>query len=275
MAPNQYSPLEHIGRSIWGTRYSQKSLFAMLSCYFDEAGGVDQGFIVVSGYVSTVEQWQRFETDWRLFLAKFDVPYLHMKSFAHFKGPFAKWKGNEGTRSQFLSYAAGIISDYAQHAFSHYVEYAAFEDLSKEYNLKAIVSSPYALAGRSCVAQANIYHQHDLRDIEYIFEDGGPDKAGLVTAMTRLKPRLQIPIFKPSRDTKIQRGVLQLQAADFLAYEVRKNIADQGGRPTRKSIEALSSKVPHKWIFHDRATLDKFCRRTGLSRRANHDKLES
>jgi hypothetical protein len=43
--------LEHIGRSIWGLRYSRESLFAVLTCYFDEGGGIDHGFIVVAGYV--------------------------------------------------------------------------------------------------------------------------------------------------------------------------------------------------------------------------------
>ncbi len=42
----------------------------MLTCYFDEAGGEDYNFYVVAGYVSSHEQWQTFEHDWRLCLAQ-------------------------------------------------------------------------------------------------------------------------------------------------------------------------------------------------------------
>jgi hypothetical protein len=105
---------------------SVRQLFSMLTCYFDEAGGEDHGFIIVSGFVSTVAQWQQYEYDWKLMLAKYDVPYLHMKEISQFRGPFAKWKSAPGTRSQFLACASGIISDRAQHAFSHYVDCTAF-----------------------------------------------------------------------------------------------------------------------------------------------------
>jgi hypothetical protein len=46
----------------------------MLTCYFDEAGGNEYKFIIVAGYVSSVEQWLVFESDWKILLAKYQVP---------------------------------------------------------------------------------------------------------------------------------------------------------------------------------------------------------
>lgn len=82
----------------------------------------------------------------------------------------------------------------------------------------------------------------DPPDVEYVFEDGGPDKGGLIKAMIELRPRFADPIFRPSRDTKDGRkGIVQLQAADFLAYELGKwqsDLINAPARPPRKSLRA-------------------------------------
>src|ERR1700688_4403803 len=219
--------LEHIGRSVLGLRYSRENLFAMLTCYFDEAGGDDHHFMVVAGYVASVEQWERFESDWKIVLARYDVPYLHMKEFAHFKGPFTKWKSQPGTRARFLNSAADVINSTVRLGVSVYIHYKAFENVNREYDLTSLVSSPYALAGRSCIAEANVASRHGARgpiDMEYVFERGGPDVGGLIKSVTIQTPTLPIPIFKPSRDTESERGLIQLQAADYLAYEIAKYV---------------------------------------------------
>ena len=268
------SVLEHIGRAIWGLRYSKDGLFSMLTAYHDEGGGEDHGFIIVSCLVSSVNQWDQFENDWRLLLASHDVPYFHMKQIAHCLGPFAKFKGQEGTRKRFLAQAAAILCDRVQRAFSCYVNYDAFERLNLEYELDKLLNSPYALAGRGCIAQTNDWRLKESADldIEYVFDRDGPDVGGLINAVTKLQPYLPAPIFKPNRDTQIERGVIQLQAADYLAYEMRKWVADlpkyrTGERQPRISLGLLSP-IPHMWIFEDDAHLEGVCRRAGIKRRS-------
>ena len=238
----------------------------MLTCYFDEAGGEDHGFIIVSGFVSTVAQWQQYEYDWKLMLAKYDVPYLHMKEISQFKGPFAEWKNALGTRSQFLACATGIISDRAQHAFSHYVDCKAFDRLGEEYPIKQIASSPYALAAMGCITQSLHFRERTSGtvDIECIFEEKGPDVGGLMTTIQKRRPHLPFPIFKPGRNTPVAKGLIQLQAADYLAYEMRKYIVDNprymtGERIPRKSLLSLTKGVEHKWVFQGYKDLKIFC----------------
>jgi hypothetical protein len=268
-----YRSLEHIGYAVWGARYSEKGLFAMLTCYHDEAGGDDHAFIIVSCFVASVNQWNQFEDDWRIFLASHDVPYLHMKEFAHFKGPFAKFEKQEGTRKKFIAQASAIMCDRIQHAFSCYVNYDAFQKLNSEYELDSLLNSPYAFAGRGCIALVNDWRlksSNDL-DMEYVFEEGGPDKGGLINAVTKLQPYLPIPIFKPSRDTEIQRGVVQLQAADYLAYEMRKWVSDLPKFRARERLPRVSlgllSPIEHNWIFEDETRLEELCRKAGVKRR--------
>jgi hypothetical protein len=56
--------------------------------HFDESGDPDSRAVVVSGFVGTVDQWTRFESDWKGAHADFGLPDpsihpFHMKDFAH------------------------------------------------------------------------------------------------------------------------------------------------------------------------------------------------
>jgi hypothetical protein len=83
----------------------------MLTTYFDEAGGEDHGFTVVCGWVASIEQWDGFEVDWKLFLAKYDVPYFHMKELIPIpKGHFSKWSGRPDVIARFLRDAGHIVT---------------------------------------------------------------------------------------------------------------------------------------------------------------------
>ena len=240
--------LHHLARAA-GSRYSPEDLFAMFTCYFDEAGGEDHGFTVVAGFMASVEQWDSFEIDWKLFLNKYDVSYLHMLEYAHFKGPFRKWKDPrfETTRRNFLCDAAEIIHSHVKRGFLCVVKHEYFCEAAALYPSLLYPNSPYALAGRTCATSAKTWvRKHLLKlDLELVFEDGGPDKHGLSDTLTKLNPRLPAPIFEPSRDMPDGRhGLVQLQAADWFAYEIRKWQVDRPDLQTprkdvRKSLRAL------------------------------------
>src|SRR5258707_733544 len=87
----------------------ETTLFAMVRFVADGSAG--EHYNVVAGWAAPVGFWDQAEIDWTLALAKFDVPYFHMREFAHSIGPFAKWKGKEGTRRRFLETLAEIIRD--------------------------------------------------------------------------------------------------------------------------------------------------------------------
>jgi len=264
----QYRILEHIGRTVWGARYSPMNLFAMFSCYFDEAVSDDRRFTLVAGYVASVKEWEFFEIDWTLFLAKFGIPYLHMAKLSQWKKPYEFLRENDHLRAKILAMAAEIIHAHARLGFCYYVDHDDFDLFDKEYMLHEFIPSPYALAGRLCVTEANEWRRKSSSDLdlEYVFEDGGPDKGGLMQAMD-IRPKLPAPIFKPSRDIPdrkvgLRRGVVQLQAGDYLAYELRKIAVDfhtNRTRNVRKSLLALTG-VPVRPRFVDRYWLAKLCR---------------
>ena|SRR5882672_3213114 len=253
----------------------------MFTAYFDESGGKDIGFTFVAGYAASIAEWNSFEVDWKLFLAKFQVPYLHMKWFSQSTNCYTKWKGkeNEPIRSRFMGMAAEIINAHARRAFLSMVSNEEFEEIDKIYTLHERFKSPYALTGRAAIGLANNWARNPRTrslDIEYVFEDGGPDKGGLISAVEKLPPFLPSPSFKPGRDTTSSKkwpdgrsGVVQLQAADYLAYEARKvafNIVHHRPRVARKSLQALT-KVELDRSTWDRPRLLRLCEGANFEKR--------
>jgi len=278
------SAFTHLARSVLGARYHSKDvLFAMMTCYFDESiedwidkDGKPHKFTFVCGYIASIAQWERFEIDWKLYLAKYDVGAFHMKHYSQSVGEFAKWKEKrwEPTRKRFISDAAEIIGDIARHGFVAMISESVFALVNQEYTLGEASGSPYGIVGRVCADLARNWQINsnggDPSDIEFVFADGGPDKCGLMRAMTGLYPPLSDPIFKPAINEKPslkfpdgRRAIVQLQAADYLAYEVRKMFADQikiiPVRGIRLSFRALASIPTAKKLLTDK-TLRMVCK---------------
>lgn len=223
----------------------------------------------------------QFGYDWKLFLAKHNVPHFHMKEFAHSVGAFTTWKGKEGTRRGFMRGAAGIIVDTIQRGFFCCVSDQIFEDFGKKYELRNYFSSPYALAGRTCanlvVEWASTPTSFPRNDIEYVFEDGADDKGGLIDAM-KLKPRLADSIFLPGKDQKPtkkcpngRQGTVQLQAADYLAYEISKFTREhQNIKADPSKFRASLGILPEKKVkrmFFTEQKMEILCSMIGIPRR--------
>lgn len=256
-----YSPFGHLACVL------DAKIFGMFTCYFDEAGGKDHGFIAVCGYIAPEDRWRGFETEWNLILKRFDVPYLHMLEYAHSTGPYRKWKGDEKTRAEFMEELTGIIRNTAERGFLCRVSYADFAAVDADYRLTEAAQSPYAMAARFVIAMGNNFVRargYDLSTIQYVFEAGHSDAPGLLKVAQRSGPNpIPIPIFKYGRDTAVERGLVQLQAADHFAYELRKASVDHPDAFTapeafRKSFRAIFQ-VPSDQGNYGEAELRQFC----------------
>jgi len=247
-------PLEQLALSIGC--YSAETIMAFFDSYAsynDAAGGDDHGFIVVSGWVSSLTNWLSFLGGWRTVLAEYHVPYFHMKEFSQSKGPFASWKGNEEKRARFLSSLVGVIKSNVEYGASSVVDYKLYDNVNRRYYLREACGTPYAFAARSCMAHIQGYlrekHGGKLPDVRHVFEDGDKGKGELMRVVE--KDGYAIPSFLPSRDRRakdgsIVRGLVQLQAADFAAYEMRKAYTDDPNEEWmpwehRKSLQALGT----------------------------------
>jgi hypothetical protein len=198
----------------------------MFTCYFDDAGGEDHGFTAVAGWVSTLDRWRQFDTEWERMLQAHTVPYLNMKACAHFKRPYEHWKDAPQSRVDFLSDACRIIADTALYGFASVVPHSLFSAMNAQYMLREYVGNPYALAGITCANKARYWAQRENPSgpLEFIFHDGTAKRGHLSQLMKR--EGLPEPIFRAALPGGLVAPVTQIQAADFLAYEMRKLTAD-------------------------------------------------
>jgi hypothetical protein len=256
------SPLDHIAAAI---NASAGTLFAMLTGYFDDAGGADHGYTVVAGWVSTVERWREFAEQWDSMLAGFQVPFFDMKTLSHFKGVYAKWEKQPQMKNDFIAAACRIIASFAQYQFASIVPHVAFAKANESYRLKEHVGNEYALAGVSCALKMRDWaRQNSPQSFEVVFEDGTAKRGKLVDAMR--KEHFAEPIFRPSRPTDDGRPhVVQLQAADFLAYEVRKVQKDDPDETRAIEKHRISLRkliwVPSDWAIYSEQNLIESCER--------------
>ena len=78
---------------------------AVLKAYFDDSGDEkdpQEKVSCLAGWVATVDQWEYFEKKWQEALKEHEVPYLHMKEFAPRIKPFKKYKKDEAGRVALL-----------------------------------------------------------------------------------------------------------------------------------------------------------------------------
>jgi hypothetical protein len=235
----------------------------MFTCYFDDSGGSDHGFTTVCGWVSTLESWRQYAQQWSILLAMYRLKYFTMKECAQRTGQFAGWPENQ--RQAFLRSACQIINLNARFGFASIVSHAEYQEVNKTYTLKEYTTNEYVLAGISTARQAYDWAavNHPGVPIEFVFDQGTKGHGALSDLM---KKELKcIPIFRSGREQDGLRPVTQLQAADFLAYEVRKVRKDDPNEilpieQFRKTVRMLVS-VENDWGQFTENDLIQLCER--------------
>jgi hypothetical protein len=245
------------------------SLMAMFTTYFDGSGSPDDtAALVVAGFIATSVQWIEFERNWKDTLQAFNVSSLHMKHFAHSRGEFTSWKGDEQKRRQFLGRLINIILIRVRHSFASAVIMPDFRSVDAKYHLSELIK-PYALAGCTCVEKVKQWAKRSAvnpEEIAYIFEDGDKDKGDLMKRME--EDHKILPIFL-KKDKSVA-----FQAADLLAYEhllVNTQIFGKGQTPTfselRQPLQQLSKTQDDKnadWGIHSLPLLETDAIKAGV-----------
>jgi len=248
-APGRYSPLEHIAKAVFGLSWREVT-FAVYAAYYDCSGRDDDGArsVTVACWGASVEQWMTFETEWRAVLERYEVPYFRMAEFAHFQGPFAEWKDNEPRRRAFLNDLATVIDNTTQTGYAAYVPQAVFEGVDARLQLRETFYNAFVFAARRCTNHIywwleypqGVSRRYWSNSIRHVF-DQGDDWFGHLRVMLE-EEGFTSPIPEQSWDdvAKNKRGVVQLQASDWLAYEAALAFAKMPfPKPARGSFRRL------------------------------------
>lgn len=267
-----YSRIEHLAKAVFLNRWKD-SCVAMFTIYFDASGSPDSTNILsVAGLIAPVEQWMRFERDWKAILGEFGVSELHMKKFAHSAGEFSKWKGNEAIRRRFLSRLIAEIKVRVRHSFVNSVCLADYYQLDKKYCISESVK-PLGLAAGACFLKVRNWADKwkiQQSAILYVFEDGDKHKGNLMEVANR---DFGInPVFMKKQESVV------FQAADLLAYEhfranqkVLKSPGVYALDQLRFPLQALA-KIPNgekgeDWGVQDIPQMEENCKRSGFPMR--------
>jgi hypothetical protein len=203
-------------------------LMSVLRSHFDdrgEASNPDHKAAMLCGVLGTVEDWDRFDREWQTHvLGTFDLDYVHMKELKGYDGKFAKFKDNPSLTKCFFRAMATVVNDCCLHAYSSTVWANDLVRFNSEHGQSV---NDYALNLYSCmrflkvefgdaevevlVDRSNDVHHKMALAEGYAESDGG------VTGITDT-----IGVM-PINKARTAKTLLPLQAADFLAWELRRD----------------------------------------------------
>jgi hypothetical protein len=252
----------------------------MLTAYLDESGhSQDQKvrFMGMAGLIATSEYWQHYEREWQRVLKDFQIPYFHMKEYAHSVGVFAGWKADEPKRRALYGELMNVMSETNALPFGSLVPMELFRTFSAQQ--KGYFKDPYYFVFITCLVIAA-----DLIGLVSPVEE---TMAMVFSEQSEFSRTLLMDLFDLTRAThphgrRIDGPIFQnmekavpLQGADIVAYEFHKECDRQLYRPQDKprwgfsELKKICAKSANffPFIVHDEQTLNMHIRNAEVEHR--------
>jgi hypothetical protein len=244
--------------------------------FYDASGSETDGdgVIYVAGMLSTADKWFRLDREWADVLRRFRVPYFHMKEFAPGVGPFASWRDDKDKRREFLERLFRVVKKGVNKSFGHGFSLADFRSVNRLYRFSEQYGGAYSFAAGACSASVRQWMAKNKprTAIYHVFEKGDAGQHHLA----RLLPKYEgiIPLIIPKTETYNGAviGFAAFQAADLIAWEMRRGLDDflkGAGIQPRKSLTALLRTIPTQCRFQDAGGITKFAEMRNIPRRSS------
>lgn len=266
--PDPFTAFDNFAHSI--CREPGEHLMGFFTAYFDASGHpADQPFVIVAGYVANYTQWRLLNAAWDLEHkhSGVDLPF-HMTDFmaarrAARQGGTAKRQDylhlDDVQAGHFLMHLANWQQAYMALGVTCVVEMSEYLEINTVLDLRTIVP-PYALAARVCTARIDEWRQcHGIEGtVECIFEDGDFERGRFIDLMRA--EGMPAPIFKGKKDFP------GLQAADYLAYEMKEHVESQreGKQETPSLLLQRLMVIPHIHLKPTKHELISLCEAKGI-----------
>ncbi|MBI1750058.1 MAG: DUF3800 domain-containing protein [Acidobacteria bacterium] len=223
-----------------------------VQAYVDESGGSGQGAVLVfAGFIGEAQEWARFSSGWSTCLGGGKgIAYLRMHDAAHLTGEFTGWQKKE--RDEKLRSLARTLNAYRVRSIHFAIDLPAFQNGMAEHWARPH-KNPYflgyllMLAGVCVDAQDWGYKEQ----VEIIFDEH-------VIFSQRVK--LWYPLFKEMWDGydpelaalypseplfRDDKTFPPLQAADLMAWLLRKSYAGEGDNDFARIIMPELTNIPN------------------------------
>jgi hypothetical protein len=199
-------------------------LDALIIGNFDDSLS-DGDIWTVSGYVGYANQWAFFEELWGAALAKHSVPYFHMKEMNDPNGPFAKWLPHEQHQPEVIAFFTDLVEVIQSAGLRMISSGVWIADLLRFNAENSLSLEAYPLAAYACMGQ--VVQQYGTVPATLIFDraEKVDDKLKKARVYAESDPRggfcSQITT-EPLPKSVTAREIPAMQAADFIAWEIRK-----------------------------------------------------
>lgn len=249
------------------------------NAYFDASGHPSHtsssASLFVTGLLSTVERWAKFDAHWLALLDDFAiVPPFHTTDFESGKKQYAGWKEDISRREEFRAGALSVIKRWTNKPFSSGVVVSDLRRLVTEYNLPAeFATEPYPFCGGQAIKMVKEWAERGVRDgrrhgkdkIDIVFEHGDKHRGQLEKFLQTVHG---VPIQFQNKSE-----VIAFQACDFLAWQHRRWLTDRethgsrSYRPRKAMIEVARVLPKDSSTFANWEGLVRECEAWGILRR--------
>jgi hypothetical protein len=188
-----------------------------------------------------------------------------MRKFTSHRFPFdaPKWQ-SESYRAQFLARLIATLHSWTVAGVGCGLRQSAFDTVNQNFRLDERFNC-FAVCGRDCAVRVRRFIREQYKSdapIAYIFDRGDEGRGMLAKEMEA--SGLPTPIFKRSRPEanldKDDPPMVQLQACDLAAWELRRGKSDQLlGKETRKSLHSLAEMKHRMWRGYEIEDLIDLC----------------
>lgn len=255
-------PVRGLVCGYWPNRANR--LLFMLKAYLDDSGRGQGPSLVLSGYVSTAEQWEVFSREWR---AELDV----RPSVEYFKTKEAMWREGQFShhRPELITYRinklAGIVKANVLLGIACAVSLKDFYNIidpffkaQPDHPMARVNGNPYFFCfyGVMTLLYHHLWRKGRVEPVDFIFDEQGKEGNRIAdfyydfrdTRPLDMVGKMMVnpPIFQNDR------YMLPLQAADLSAWHIRRYLADaeknkKSGlpRPELSPIQAKLAEIAH------------------------------
>lgn len=275
----------------------EKDIPLKLVAYMDETGHSDDPrchFAGMAGFVASERHWEGLAEYWKTVMDYFKLTEpFHMKDYAHSRGQFTSWKGDEPKRRSLLNALVQGILAIKPTPVGTIVSIEDFRGLSEEQ--RSGFKDPYYIAFQRCTRGASL----EAMGIEpetvsmvysYNHEFGATkaqefysvDQSGLAEQLWHsMKSHTDFGKWMGSYASSTPGENIQLQAADLFAYELSKEFEMLRIRPDGQMRWALQQilgliKYPFAFIsLMDRLELLRIIKESDWPCKENIEEIEN
>lgn len=216
----------------------------MLAAYIDESGHIDTPVLTIAAVVAPVKQWETFEDKWKRILRRYRVSMFHMADYESGYGEFAGWTADR--RISFIADLAAILKNCMLYSVAGSLSIQDWKETILPLFPKMKYDAPYMMLLHDLLLRITEVDQYpEGETIACICDENRLMDHPATTYHDLLRRGYGVKEILTSITFQNKREIVQLQAADMVAYETYKYALhwdEHGmGKPRRKLLRNLSA----------------------------------